>query len=234
MQKLLPGLIIMILFYTSVNAQSKPDTTVKRDTIVKGDTTIKRDTTVKHDSTVRRDATVKRVTTVKRNRAVKHGTTVKRDSTVKQGNIVKRDSSLKHSPLKTLSYEQYNALIKGDDIYSMSLAAELNHYPSPDKVLKLKKEVNLSPTQISRISAIAKELHRKKLEMGLIIINNERTLDSIFRYNRVDNGSLIFFANRYGLYQGELRNAILQACLATRVLLSDQQVRRYEALQKAN
>src|SRR5258708_4688902 len=135
------------------------------------------------------------------------------------------DSTAKHSPLKTLSPEQYDALIKGDDIYGMSLAGELNHYPLPDKVLKLKKQVNLSQIQVTKISAVAKELNRKKLEMGLIIINNERTLDSIFRYSRLNNGSLIFYTNRYGLYQGEIRNAILQACLATRMLLSDDQVK---------
>lgn len=144
------------------------------------------------------------------------------------------DSTIKHSPLKTLNDAQYNALINGEDISGMSLAAELNHYPLPEKVLKYKREVDLSPIQVSKISAIAKELHRKKLEMGLIIINNERTLDSIFRYHRLDNGSLIFYANRYGLYQGELRNAILQACLATRGLLSEQQIKRFEALHKAN
>jgi len=144
------------------------------------------------------------------------------------------DTTVKRSPLKTLSNEQYNALLKGDDIYGMSLAAELNHYPLPDKVIKLKKEINLTPVQLTKISAIAKELHRKKLEMGLIIINNEKTIDSLFRINKFDNGSLIFYANRYGLYQGELRNAILQACLATRNLLSLQQVNKYVALQKAN
>ena len=144
------------------------------------------------------------------------------------------DSTEKHSPLKTLSYEQYNALINGDDIYGMSLAAESNHYPLPDKVIKLKKEINLSPIQVTKISAIAKELHRKKLEMGLIIINNEKTIDSLFRVNKFDNGSLIFYANRYGLYQGELRNAILQACLATRGFLSQQQVNKFESLQKSN
>jgi len=144
------------------------------------------------------------------------------------------DSAIKLSPLKTLTDVQYNALISGEDIYGMSLAAELNRYPLPDKVLKYKKEMELSPIQVSKISAIAKELHRKKLEMGLIIINNERTLDSIFRYRKLNNGSLIFYTNRYGLYQGELRNAILQACLATRGLLSDQQIKRFEALHKAN
>jgi hypothetical protein len=144
------------------------------------------------------------------------------------------DSTVKHSPLKTLSYEQYSALINGNDIYGFSLAAELNHYPLPDRVIKLKKEIDLSPVQVTKISAIAKELHRKKLEMGLIIINNEKTIDSLFRINKFDNGSLIFYANRYGLYQGELRNAILQACLATRGFLSPQQVKKFESLQKGN
>jgi hypothetical protein len=142
------------------------------------------------------------------------------------------DSTAAKSPVRTLSYEQYHALINGDDIYGMSLPAELNHYPLPDKVLKLKTEINLSPIQVTKITAVAKELHRKKLEMGMIIINNEKKLDSVFRYNGVDNGSLIFYANRYGLYQGEIRNAILQACLATRSLLSQEQVNKYEALRK--
>jgi hypothetical protein len=144
------------------------------------------------------------------------------------------DSTVKHSPLKTLNDAQYDALINGKDIDGMSLAAELNHYPLPDKVIKLKREINLSPIQVTKISAIDKELHRKKLEMGLIIINNEKTIDSLFRTGKLDNGTLIFFANRYGLYQGELRNAILQACLATKYLLSQQQLNRFEALQKGN
>ena len=126
------------------------------------------------------------------------------------------DTAIVNSKVKTLSDVQYSALINGTDLEGMSLAGELNHYPLPDKVLKFKHEVDLSPVQVNKLSAMAKELHRKKLEMGLIIINNERVIDSIFRYNRLDNGSLIFFTNRYGLYQGELRNAILQACLATR------------------
>lgn len=149
---------------------------------------------------------------------------------IKAGAQTTTDSTAKESPLKTLSYERYNSLMTGQDITGMSLAAELNNYPLPDKVLKLKKELNLGPAQITKLAAIAKELKRKKLEMGLIIINNERTLDSIFKYNRLDNGSLIFYANRYGLYEGEIRNAILQACLATRGLLSAQQVAKYAAL----
>jgi len=138
-------------------------------------------------------------------------------------------TAVKQSPLKTLSYEQYNALLKGEDIYGMPLVAELNHYPMPDNVIKHKHEMDLSPIQFNRISAIAKELHRKRLEMGQIIINNERTLDSLFRTRQLNNGAIIFYANRYGLYQGELRNAILQACYQTANLLSPVQIKLLEA-----
>jgi hypothetical protein len=144
------------------------------------------------------------------------------------------DSTINHSQLKTLSDKQYDALVKGEDIYGMSLAAELNHYPNPEKVMKYKKQLGLSPIQVNQFTAINKELHRKKLEMGQIIIHNEQTLDSIFKYHRLDNGSLIFFANRYGLYQGELRNVILQSCLKARELLTPQQINKYEALEKAS
>jgi len=143
-------------------------------------------------------------------------------------------SAIKKSTLKTLSDAQYTALLNGNDLYGMALAGELNHYPSPDRVLKYRIELDLSPIQVNKITAISKELHRKKLEMGLIIIHNERTLDSIFKYHSLNNGSLIFYTNRYGLYQGELRNTILQACLVTRTLLSQQQINELYALKKAD
>ncbi|MDB4920140.1 hypothetical protein [Mucilaginibacter sp.] len=143
-------------------------------------------------------------------------------------------ATIKKSTLKTLTDEEYTALLNGSDLYHMSLAAELNHFPSPEKALKYKKELDLSPQQLTKFTAIVKELHRKILEMGLIIIRNERTLDSIFKYNRLDNGTLIFYANRYGLYQGELRNVILQSCLVTKNLLTPQQVRKIESLEKRN
>jgi hypothetical protein len=140
--------------------------------------------------------------------------------------------TIKKSTLKTLTDEEYTALLNGSDLYHMSLAAELNHFPSPEKALKYKKELDLSPQQLTKLTSIVKELRRKILEMGLIIIRNERTLDSIFKYNRLDNGTLIFYANRYGLYQGELRNVILQSCLVTKNLLTPQQVRKIESLEK--
>jgi len=145
--------------------------------------------------------------------------------------VVKKDTVIKQSPLKTMSYEQYNALLKGDDLYNMAAAAELNHYPLPGKVIKYKKQLNLGPVQISKISAINTGLHRKVLEMGPIIIRNEQVIDSLFKTRAFNDGSIIFYANRYGLYQVELRNAILQACFATEKLLSAGQIKQLEALE---
>jgi hypothetical protein len=75
-------------------------------------------------------------------------------------------------------------------------------------------------------------MHRRRLQTGGSIVSNERTLDSLFRYHKIDEGNLIFYTNRHGLYQGELKNAILYACFATQKVLTPQQITRFESLQK--
>jgi len=142
--------------------------------------------------------------------------------------------STQHSPVRTLTYAQYQAYLKGEAANDMALVAEINHYPMPDKVLGLKKELDLSPIQVKKITDIYTYMHKRRVQTGGSIIKNERTLDSLFRYHKMDDGSLIFYTNRHGLYQGELKNAILQACFATEKELTPQQIARFETLQKAN
>ena len=142
--------------------------------------------------------------------------------------------SLKKSPVRTLTYQQYNAYLKGEAGNEMAMVAEMNHYPMPDKVLKLKKELDLSPIQIKNIETANNYMRRRRLQIGGSVISTERALDSLFRYHKMDDGKLIFYTNRYGLYQGELKNAILQACFATEKQLTPQQIKRFEALQKPN
>jgi hypothetical protein len=141
------------------------------------------------------------------------------------------DSTINHSSVKSITDERYDALIKGIDLDNMAAVAELNHYPMPDKVLKHKKQLDLSPTQLSKITAINTELHRKRVEMGGNIITNEKKLDDLFKARQVDDGIIIFYTNRYGLYQGEIRNAILQACYKTEELLSEGQLKQLEILE---
>jgi predicted ATPase len=143
-----------------------------------------------------------------------------------------QSDTVKKSPVRTLTYQQYNAYLKGEAANDMAMVAEMNHYPMPDKVLKLRSELDLSPVQIKKIEEINTYMHRRRLQIGGSVISTERTLDSLFRTHKMDDGTLIFYTNRYGLYQGELKNAILQACLATQKVLNEKQLVRFEALQK--
>jgi len=144
------------------------------------------------------------------------------------------DAEPKHSPVKTISDLRYNAYLKGDDLDDMSLTGDLNHFPSPDKVLKYKKQLDLSPIQVGQLTKLADALHRKKVEMGTNIIRNEKMLDSLFHSRQIDEGSLIFYTNRSGLYYGELKGAILMACYNTEKLLTPPQIKKLEALEKVN
>jgi len=206
--------ICILLFFTHVNAQTTADSTIKN--LPDSTTKHKLDTTIRHKN----DTTAKPV-------ALVHVP----DSISKAIAVIQQTDSVKRSPLKTLTYDQYDALLKGEDLYNMNLVATLNHFPMPDEVVKHKKQLDLSPIQVSKITAIATELHRKRVEMGGIIIKNEQTLDDLFKSGKLDEGSVIFYANRYGLYQGELRTAILVACYNTERLLSPAQIKHLESLE---
>lgn len=136
------------------------------------------------------------------------------------------------SPVKTLSYKQYNAYLNGDDNDNMALVAELNYYPSPQVAIELKKELGLTPDELLKITDINTELTRKKKEMGRFIIKNERVLDSLFRIKQVNDGNLVFFGQRTDLYRGELRNAVLQAYLKVSAILTTGQLKKYQQLHK--
>ncbi|TWR29207.1 hypothetical protein FPZ43_09540 [Mucilaginibacter pallidiroseus] len=144
------------------------------------------------------------------------------------------DSLLKPSPVKTLSARQYNALLNGEDQHNMGLVADINGYPLPAKALKYKKEIDLSSVQTAAISKLNTALIFKKKEMGTFIIRNERAMDSLFRLKKLNDGIIIYYTNRYGLYQGELRNAILQAAFATWKQLSQPQIKKLQAFKNDN
>jgi hypothetical protein len=141
-------------------------------------------------------------------------------------------TAIPHSPVRSLSDEKYNALLKGEGFDDMSLVGELNHYPLPDKALKYKAQLGLNPGQIIKLKDLASNLQRKKKEMGENIIRNERLLDTLFHTKEIVDGTIIFYTNRYGLYMGEVRNAVLQACLNTEEILSDVQIKKLESLMK--
>lgn len=141
---------------------------------------------------------------------------------------------LKHSPIKTLTDAQYTAMLRSDDINNTAAPATKNYYPLPEKVLKYKKALKLTPEQLKKFGAIVATLKMKKEEVAMSMISNERTLDSLFRTRGINQGTILFYGQRYGAYQGELRIALLMACLESRKVLTPMQMNKFYALEKAN
>lgn len=212
-----------VLFFVPVFAQTHEDSMKNNPTI----------DTAKHAAV---ESIMKHITTdsgaVSRKPAVK--TKKKSSAKTVAKPVVIPDAEPKHSTVKTISDLRYNAYLKGDDLDDMALAGDLNHFPSPDNVLRYKKQLDLSPIQVGQVIKLSNELHRKKVEMGTNIIRNEKMLDSLFHSHYIDEGSLIFYTNRSGLYYGEMKGAILMACYNTEKLLTPAQIKKLETLEKGN
>jgi hypothetical protein len=139
-----------------------------------------------------------------------------------------------HSPIKSITDTRYNAYLRGDDLDSMALVGQLNHYPLPDDALKYKAQLSLNSQQVVKLKELSATLHRKKVEMGENIIRNEKMLDNLFHNQQITDGTLIFYTNRSGLYFGELKGAILMACYNTQKILSEGQLKKLDTLEKTN
>jgi len=142
------------------------------------------------------------------------------------------DSSTTPSSIKTLTLKQYADYQKGPGLQEMALPATLNRYPMPDDVLRLKKELKLTDAQVKKITGISQYLQLKKTEIGQSVIRNEKKLDELFRTQKVDEGSITFYGNRYGLYEGEYRTSVLLACYNTYNMLTPQQTAQFWKLKK--
>lgn len=217
-------LIIGIVFLTAnVAAQAKKDTTVLKRIAP----ATKKDSVRSHKKTpsAKKDTSVKRVPV-----------RMKKDSTQARGNVlfpvIDSGSTVNISPLKSMSFTQYRAFVNGEDQSNMAAVADVNHYPDPQKTITWKKELVLTNAQLTQINTINTELVRKMKEMGQNIIKNEKTLEELFRTKKVIDGTLIFYTNRFGLYQGEQKNAVLQAYVKVYAILTPVQRKKYEQLQK--
>jgi Spy/CpxP family protein refolding chaperone len=142
------------------------------------------------------------------------------------------DSSTTPSSIKTLTLKQYADYQKGSGLQEMALPATLNRYPMPHDVLRLKKELKLTDAQVKKITAISQYLQLKKSEIGQSVIRNEKKLDELFQTQKVDEGSITFYGNRYGLYEGEYRTSVLLACYNTYNALTPQQTAQFWKLKK--
>ena len=134
-----------------------------------------------------------------------------------------------HSPIASLNAKEYAAYQKGEAM-NMTDVAEVNNYPAPAQALALERGLKLSSTQKQQLQAAVEALDFKAKEMGRFILQHEQKLNELFSSGKTNEGSLIYYCNQIGLYQGELRNAHLQAHLKARRILTPDQLKKYSRL----
>jgi len=113
----------------------------------------------------------------------------------------------------------------------MVKVAEVNNYPGPSRVIKISNHLKLSPAQLNKLITIKSSLEFKTKEMDGFINQQQKKLNDLFASGKAEEGSIIYYTNKLGLYEGELRNAYLQAHLKTRYVLTPAQLKKYSQLE---
>jgi Spy/CpxP family protein refolding chaperone len=138
-------------------------------------------------------------------------------------------AGLETRDIKALGPDEIAAYENGDGM-RYALAAELNRYPGPKHVLELADELRLSPEQRARMEEIFHAMRESARDLGGRIIAAERELDAGFAGGTIDADRLQHQTAAIATLQGELRATHLAAHLTTRVVLTPEQVERYDEL----
>src|SRR5687768_16507875 len=129
----------------------------------------------------------------------------------------------------SLSEQEVAQLLAGKGM-GYAKPAELHHYPGPRHVIELAKELSLSDAQRRQIEAVHNAMLGSAKALGAQIVEAERTLDASFRAGHIDEQRLTGLTSGAARLQGELRAVHLGAHLATRRVLTPEQVARYDTL----
>ena len=124
------------------------------------------------------------------------------------------------------------AELKAGTGMGLARAAELNSYPGPRHVLDAVAagKLTASPKQLERVQLVFGRMKRDAQRAGAQILAEEQQLEAGFRAAAMTDQELRSRVARIGALQAELRTIHLAAHLATRALLSDVQVARYNEL----
>jgi hypothetical protein len=131
--------------------------------------------------------------------------------------------------IKTLSAEEIRGYLAGDGL-GYAKAGELNHYPGPKHVLAGAQRLGITSDQRSRIEQIASAMTARAIPLGRQIIAAEAELNNAFAHRAIGEAGLQREVMRIAELQGRLRAVHLTAHLATRSVLTAQQVALYDEL----
>ena len=131
--------------------------------------------------------------------------------------------------IKALSAREVADLLAGRGM-GMARAAELNGHPGPMHVLELRDRLGLTPEQEAAVRASFARMEAAAKPLGAELGERERALDRAFAEGAVTADAVRSMAAAIGDLQGRLRAVHLAAHVETRAVLTDAQVRAYDAL----
>jgi Spy/CpxP family protein refolding chaperone len=122
--------------------------------------------------------------------------------------------------------EMERQAIERGEGFGMALAADRSGYPGPKHVLELKDQLKLTPEQVAAMEKLVAEMRQKAVERGREVLNAEQRLEQMFADGRSED-ELREETYRVASLRAELRWVHLRTHLATRKLLTPQQVQAY-------
>lgn len=138
-------------------------------------------------------------------------------------------ADLANREIKALGVEEIAGLEAGRGL-GFALAAELNGWPGPKHVLELAEMLGLDQPTRDRVESIRQEMAREGQRLGAEIVAVERAIDEIFvtAKSPTEAEAAAVLVARAASLRGELRWVHLAAHLATRPLLTAEQLAHYE------
>lgn len=128
-----------------------------------------------------------------------------------------------------LTPEEIAALRQGQGM-GFSLAAELNGWPGPGRVLESAAALQLTAEQKARLAAIHDEVRKKAIAAGRAYIAAEERLADAFRSGAAQPVTLARLVRQAEEARADLRLVHLAAHLETAGVLTTEQRRRYQEL----
>lgn len=129
--------------------------------------------------------------------------------------------------IKALAEEDVRGLLEGRGM-GLAMAAELNHYPGPMHVLEMAEKLMLTPAQKTAVQEAHDRMKASALALGAEIVELERQLDQSFVTATIDEKRLAHLTAQIAERQGRLRYAHLAAHIATRAVLTKEQIHAYD------
>ena len=138
-------------------------------------------------------------------------------------------AGLQNREIKAVSPERIDALLAGKGA-GYALSAELNGYPGPRHVLDLGDQLDLTPDQRQATEELFARMQAEAIPLGEALIEKERSLETLFRDGRAEDGAIAALTAEIGGLEGRLRATHLKYHVDMAKLLSAHQRVTYSRL----